>query len=100
MNTQLRVWWIPQVPGRPFHVPVSSVQEGVRIMDVLAKYDRFQFDNNIKPDYCNAGGLEMWDLNCDGEGVAVHHCANSFRHRITLCFVCAIIASPAINWSK
>ena len=70
MNTQLRVWWIPQVPGHPFHVPVSSVQEGVRIMDVLANYDRFQFDNRIKPDYCNAGGLEMWDLNCDGEGTA------------------------------
>ena len=70
MNTQLRVWWVPQVPGRPFHVPVGSVQEGVRIMDVLAKYDQFQFDNRIKPDYCNAGGLEMWDTNCDGEGVA------------------------------
>lgn len=70
MNTPLRVWWIAQVPGKPFHVPVGTVEEGVRIMDVLAKYDMFQFDNNIKPDYCNAGGLEMWDTNSDGAGTA------------------------------
>jgi hypothetical protein len=68
MTQQLRVWWIPQVPGTPFYVPVSSVAEGVRITDTLARYDQFQFDNNIRPDYCNAGGLEMWDLNSDGEG--------------------------------
>ena len=27
----------------------------------LADYDLFQFDNNIKPDYCNAGGLEVFE---------------------------------------
>jgi hypothetical protein len=70
MNTRLRVWWIPQVPGKPFHVGVDTVAEGVKIMAVLARYDAFQFDNNIKPDYCNAGGLEMWDTNFDGEGNA------------------------------
>lgn len=70
MTPQLRVWWIPQVPGRPFHVPVGSVEEAVKIMDVLAKYDAFQYDNNIKPDYCNMGGLEQWELNYDGEGTA------------------------------
>ncbi|MEA7581151.1 hypothetical protein ONJ87_28130, partial [Salmonella enterica subsp. enterica serovar Anatum] len=32
-----------------------------RVMDALADYDAFQYDNNIKPDYCNANGLEMWD---------------------------------------
>lgn len=61
---KLRVWWIPQVPGKPFHVPVNSVEEGVLIMQTLAEYDKFQFENNIKPDYCNAGGLEIlreWD---------------------------------------
>lgn len=57
---KLRVWHIPQVPMKPFIVEVASVEEGVRVMDTLADYDAFQYDNNIKPDYCNANGLEMW----------------------------------------
>ncbi len=60
-----RIWWIPRVPGKPFHTEVSSVIEGVEIMRILADYDKFQFDNHIKPDYCNAGGLQM--LEADGE---------------------------------
>jgi len=68
MEKQLRVWWIPQVPGKSFYVPVSTVAEAVRLMDVLAKYDQFQLDNRIKPDYCNAGGVEMWDIDSDGAG--------------------------------
>ncbi len=57
---QLRVWWIPQVPGKPFHVDVSSFEEGELITKVLADYDQFQFKNNIKPDYCNTGGIQVW----------------------------------------
>jgi len=54
---KLRVWWIPQVPGKPFYVPVDSVKEGRKLLEVLADYDAFQFENRIKPDYSNAGGL-------------------------------------------
>lgn len=57
--TKLRVWWIPQIPGKPFYVPVSSVDDGVLILKTLTDYDKFQFEANVKPDYCNAGGLEM-----------------------------------------
>lgn len=59
-----RVWWIPQVPGEPFRVPVKSVEEGVLIMQTLADYDLFQLKHRIKPDFTNAGGLEVlreWD---------------------------------------
>lgn len=55
----LRVFWIPQIPMEPFFVPVKSVREGVLILDTLAKYDMFQFESKIRPDYCNTGGLEM-----------------------------------------
>ena len=48
--SDLRVWWIPQIPGKPFYVNVSSVGEGVKSMDVLAKYDAFRLEHNIKPD--------------------------------------------------
>ncbi len=67
MTAKLRVYWIPQVPMKPFFVSVGSVQEGVLIMSTLGEYDLFQLANNIKPDYCNAGGLEMLE---DGEWVA------------------------------
>lgn len=53
-----RVWWIPQVPMQRFFVPVKSPDEARLILTTLAKYDLFQFQNKIKPDYCNAGGLE------------------------------------------
>jgi hypothetical protein len=48
---------------KAFDVDVESVKEGAKILDVLADYDLFQLDNNIKPDYCNAGGLIMLDTD-------------------------------------
>lgn len=46
---------------RPFIVDVDSVEEGVKILKVLAAYDLFQLYTNVKPDYSNAGWMEMWD---------------------------------------
>lgn len=63
-TNQLQVWHVPQVPMKAFRVDVSSPQEAKKILDVLANYDIFQFENHIKPDYCNAGGLEVFE---DGE---------------------------------
>jgi hypothetical protein len=58
----LIVWWIPQigVGSQPFTVSVDSVKEGVKVMDLLAEYDRYQLDNKIKPGYANTGGLEVF----------------------------------------
>lgn len=63
----LRVWHIPQVPGKPFHVAVDTPQEAQRVLNVLAQYDLFQLMNQIKPDYCNAAGLEVYEAD-SGEG--------------------------------
>lgn len=63
----LRVYWIPQIPMKAFYVPVKSPQEAHWLLGVLARYDEFQFANNIKPDYCNAGGLQIFDECDDGE---------------------------------
>ena len=72
----LKVWHIPQVPMKWFEVPVDSPEEAIKILDALAHYDIFQFENNIKPDYCNAQGLLVFDdgewlewCNDDGEDV-------------------------------
>lgn len=54
-----RVWHIPQVPGKPFQVEVTDGTTAKLILDVLAQYDAFQFEHNIKPDYCNAQGVEV-----------------------------------------
>lgn len=62
----LSVWWIPQIPGEAFRVPVSSIEEGRRICDLLAEYDSFQYEQNVKSDYCNEGGIIRWES--DGGG--------------------------------
>jgi hypothetical protein len=67
-DKKLQVWWIPQVPMKTFTVDVKSLEEGVKIMNVLADYDIFQFENNVKPDYANMGGINQWSEDCDGEG--------------------------------
>lgn len=59
----LRVWWIPQVgmSGDPYYVYVSSFEEGVFAFNTLANYDLYQYENRIKSDYANMGGLEYFD---------------------------------------
>lgn len=64
----LQVWWVPQVPMKSFRVDVATVVEGKLLLDALAQYDLFQFHNNVKPDYSNAGGLQIFDANDHGDG--------------------------------
>jgi len=72
----LKVWWIPQIPMNAFEVQVDTPREGKKLLDILANYDIFQYENNIKPDYCNAGGLSIYEdgewtdwYNEDGESI-------------------------------
>ena len=60
----LKVWWIPQVPMKPFEVPVKNTDEAHLILNVLAAYDYFQYKTRVKGDYANAGGLLIFE---DGE---------------------------------
>lgn len=60
---KIRVWWIPQIgaSNKAFYIPVQSVEEGKKVMDILSAYDAYQLQNKIKPDYCNTGGLEIYN---------------------------------------
>lgn len=58
---KMRVWWIPQLPMKAFTVDIENIQEGVKVINILADYDKFQYENKIKPDYCNTGGIEVFD---------------------------------------
>lgn len=57
---KLRVWHIPQVPMKAFHVDVETLEEAIKVLNILADYDLFQYENRVKPDYCNMQGLEEW----------------------------------------
>lgn len=61
MIGDLRIWWMPQIPMKAFRVTVETPKEAKKLLDTLAKYDLFQLENNIKPDFSNAGGLEVED---------------------------------------
>jgi hypothetical protein len=72
---KLRVWWVPQVPGKPFIVEVKDVEQAKFVMNMLADYDLFQYKNRIKPDYANAGGFQefhegtgTWEEWSDNKG--------------------------------
>ena len=62
----LRVWHVPQVPGPAFKVRVVSVTEGLDLVRCLCRYDEFQLEENIKPDFFSASGIERYEE--DGEG--------------------------------
>lgn len=57
----MRVWHIPQIPGKPFYIPVKNEKEAKKFLDALEGYDIFQFNNNVKPNFCNASGVEVFD---------------------------------------
>lgn len=59
--SKYKVWHIPQVPGKAFEVETGSLESADLLMESLARYDAFQYANNIKPDYCNASGISEWN---------------------------------------
>lgn len=58
---KFRVWWVPQIPMESFVVEAPDLKTARLIEDTLAKYDLFQFEHRIKPDYANTGGVQRWD---------------------------------------
>ena len=62
----IRVWYIPQVPGKPFLAKVESFAEGKKILDVLASFSLFEYQNKIKLDYSEAWGIERYEKDGDG----------------------------------
>lgn len=64
-SKKMRVWHIPQVPGARFFVCVSSISEAKLVLATLAQYDAFELKNNIKGDYCNTQGLEVFNKRED-----------------------------------
>lgn len=54
---QLRVWHVSNMPRKPFHVDVSSPDEAVRVLQMLADYDLYLGDAIVS----NAQGLVVFE---------------------------------------
>jgi hypothetical protein len=112
----LKIYWIPQVPMKAFEYPVTSVSEAKHMLDMLARYDIFQYEHNVKPDFCNAGGLMIYEQTKDGldwcewynaTGESIDEAKIDFTTgewvcepgKIPKCSVCGEYSDDAINWS-
>ncbi len=58
----LCVWHNPQV-GRvnSFYYPVDSVEQAKTVLNLLADYDLWQYENRVKGDYASAAGLSVFE---------------------------------------
>ena len=63
-----RVIWIPQLPVKSFYVEVESPEQGALIHETLTRYNQFQLDNKIRPNYRNYGDLQVFDPNDTHDG--------------------------------
>lgn len=61
--SKMRVWHMPQVGScdATLYIPVENEREAKKVMDLLACYDLFQLENNIKPDFSNCSGLQIFN---------------------------------------
>lgn len=57
----LKIWWVPQIPMDAFEVAVPDLRTAAILLNTLADYDQFQFEHNVKPDYANMGGLQVFE---------------------------------------
>lgn len=62
----LRIYYIPQIPMPAFRVEVANLATAHIVLDTIISFSVFEFENNIKPDYSDAGGIERWES--DGYG--------------------------------
>lgn len=60
-DAKFKAWYIPQIPGEAFEVEVDSPAEGFKILDIISRFSLFEFENRVKPDYADAGGVVEWD---------------------------------------
>lgn len=57
----LRVWYIPQLPSKPFIFPVPDIDTALIVSDAIVGLSIHEFENNIKPDYSDALGIERFE---------------------------------------
>lgn len=62
MKNKLRVWWISDITvDKAFYVPVETEEEAKKVISILSAYDCYEYNQRVKTDYCNSGGVQMWN---------------------------------------
>lgn len=63
----LRVWYLHQVGSDDvFRKQVKTPDEGVLLLTAIYELMLHLEDTDYIPDFCNVGGLEVWESNGDG----------------------------------
>lgn len=66
----LRVWYIPQVPMKPYEVDVprrsstndsTYLEQAAFVLEAIVGLSIFEFENRVKPDYSDAVGISCFD---------------------------------------
>ena len=68
---KFQVWYCPQMPMKAFEVETSNALEAEKILGVLEDFSLFEFENRVKPDYADVGGIQVWDE--EGRGWVDYH---------------------------
>lgn len=55
------------MPGCIFLFPVDDLAQGRMVCDVLADYDNFHVDNDIREDFSNSGGILVFSETLEDE---------------------------------
>lgn len=63
-----RAWYVPQMPMAAFEFPTATRAEATLVLDAITKFSMFEFENRVKPDYSDAGGVQEF---VDGEWMDV-----------------------------
>ena len=58
---KMRVWFMIMGLGTPFYVPVETVEDAQRAMDILGSYSQYLVNKEVMSDHCNACGVEVYD---------------------------------------
>ena len=58
---KFKVWYVPQVSMKAFEVECETAEQAQEALDLITNFSNFEFENNVKPDYSDAGGVVEWD---------------------------------------
>lgn len=59
--SKYKVWYIPQIPMKAFEYETDSLEVAKAVEEALEMFSCFEFQNNVKPDYSDAGGIQKWN---------------------------------------
>ncbi len=54
-------WYIPQIPGKAFEYHTDDRNDAYRVLGCLTAFSAFEFQQRVKGDCSDAGGVAVWD---------------------------------------